>query len=528
MLRAPHSRGEVPDAREPGAQATSVESLLALGLCAVVLLASMALLRTNGDYARTLEALASQSVRTPVPRARAGALAGMEPRPELVLLLSIDGLRADRLRPPPDGRPVTPHLDALAAQGAFFRTAGAQASHPLVSLKSLLTGKYPASLMLEETGADLFEQSGERDPRGFLRSTFRGVAGQLAAGLGAQGYRTVAVCAGEELGAEDGLAAGFDLAETPGGGWEDVLDRALTWLDEHPGTPAFLFLRAEDLSCPYPVEPRFEGLFCTDHEDHAHLAELCGPGGSDALSSPQTRRALRDHYDECARSVDERIGEFLEALETRDLLEHALVAVTSSHGERLGEDGAFGHGGLAPEELRVPLVLRFPDAWHVQPATIDEPVELVDLLPTFFLLCGAAVPQGLDGRSLLPVVLRGVRGRPCLVGQTTLDESPSLRSSAAMRTLFLPGRWQVLQDNERGEARFATLLGPAEQRAARTIEDEEFAPLLDLLLGREPPPSGAPEAEPEGPFSEGVAQGLEALGFHPAAASGSGPGPGLR
>src|SRR5207302_11012599 len=83
-----------------------------------------------------------------------------------------------------------------------------------------------------------------------------------------------------------------------------------------------------------------------------------------------------------------------------------LVIVTGDHGEALGDHSELTHGLFAYEStLRVPLIVYQPRLF--KPRVVDDPVRYVDVLPTVLDALGAAVPQGLDGASLLPLAATG-------------------------------------------------------------------------------------------------------------------------
>lgn len=535
MFRAPRPRGEQPHpAREQAAATISVETLLALSLCVVVVLACVAFLRRSSQYSRALERLQSESLRQKRSRARlAPAATDVSPRPEILILVVLDGLRADRLGLYGHERETAPHLRTLGDEGVVFTTAAAQASWALASLKSLFTGKYPTTLMLEETGADALELARESEPRAFLERTFTRVEEELAQELLAGGFRTAAFTGGGTVGKASGFAQGFEVFDDTGGGLGASSARALAWLDQSGGTPSFLFLQTHDLACPYPAPTRFEAAFCGNHGQHRDLAGLCARADLDGSLTADVRLALSDHYDAAIRGMDEQLGSFLADLRGREIYDRAMIVVTSSHGEGLGEHGLVGHGGLYPEMLLVPLILKFPSSWNLHQATVTEPVELVDLFPTLLQLCGRPAAHDLDGRSLLPTLLRGVRGREYLVAQSTYDSTQGVRANPAVRTLLRPGRWQVIQDSTIDESSFLALDADPLGRFALPVEPEEFAPLLDVLLGREPPvperidPHFAPSPEPPR-FDPELALELHQLGYDTAPIAGPGQASGLR
>src|SRR5262245_13614272 len=116
MFRANRARGEgSPTTRsESQPSSISVESLLALGLCALVLLASMALLRRSSDFSRALIELQLRSLPSGPrkPRVPSGGAPG-EPRADLVILVSLESLRADHLELYGYERETAPRLQRL-------------------------------------------------------------------------------------------------------------------------------------------------------------------------------------------------------------------------------------------------------------------------------------------------------------------------------------------------------------------------------------------------------------------------------
>lgn len=535
MLRATRPRGEGVPATQQESQktSTSIESLLALGLCALVILASMAFLRRSSDYSRVLVELQLDSLQQRPRKPRStGATPAPEPRPDLVILVSLDSLRADHLELYGYEHATAPRLRLLGEEGVVFRTVCAQASQALTSHKSLFTGKYPATLMLEQTGADLLELTSLPDPRAYLQATFSLVEGRLAAGFQEHAFRTAAFTDGAWTSRRAGFERGFGVFDEDGGGLQAILPRALAWLETNAASPAFLFVHARDLACPYSARDPFGSTFCPDHSGHAamdEMDELCERGarvGGVLTSNDLT--ALSDHYDGAILSADDHLGHFFDELRARGLYERALIVVTAGHGESLGERGVVGHGGLHLEQLFVPLILKFPQAWNLPPTTVSESVELVDLLPTLFALCGIPAGKDLDGRSLLPI-LRGVRGRDYMVAQTAFEETPHMRSSPVKRTLLCPGRWQVIQDSARSQASFFDLQQDPRALSACPVAVEEFPALLDVLLGRGRPDARAlrRRAVPVR-FSPELERGLDQLGYGAAVLAGQSTGTDLR
>jgi arylsulfatase A-like enzyme len=517
MFRAKRARGEdVPEPRQDELFPGSLESVIALGLSVTVLLASVAFLERSSRLSRVLAELHEENARQRARTLGKGPRATI-PRleAELVVLISLDTLRADHLDAYGYARQTAPHLAALAAEGVLFRTVCAQSAQTLTSHKSLFTGKYPNTLMREETGADLVDLASlGSDKREYLVDTFTRVRPTLAEHFRAAGYATCALTDGAWMSRETGFQHGFEPFDASGGGLAAILPRAEAWLAALGTARGFLFVHAYDVHCPYPTREPFDSTFCRDHSAHLDLADKCGKGALfDLELSPADRAAVIDHYDASILSADAYLGEFFATLRSQGLYERALIVVTSDHGESLGERGFYGHGGLHPEQLFVPLLVKPPRHWKLEPHAIDEPVELVDLYPTLLAFAGLIPPGDLDGRSLVPTLFRGVRGKDYLVAQTTFEEAPEFRSSPAKRSLLRPGRWQILQDAERGTADFYTLERDPAGLRPHPVAAEEFSPLLDLLLERHAPRPARAAREDAPGFSAEIELELEALGY---------------
>ena len=98
-----------------------------------------------------------------------------------------------------------------------------------------------------------------------------------------------------------------------------------------------------------------------------------------------------------------------------------VVAVTSDHGEALGEDGRWGHGRrLSDIQLHVPLAIRRP---NTQGGMVDDPVSVSDLGHTLLAMTGAArhfPGQNLHAPRVEPIEVGGVRGDGSLFATRTL------------------------------------------------------------------------------------------------------------
>ncbi len=98
--------------------------------------------------------------------------------------------------------------------------------------------------------------------------------------------------------------------------------------------------------------------------------------------------------------IDDQVGRILDALAEHGM-DETLVLHASDHGDFTGSHRQFNKGPLMYEETyHVPLAAM---GAGVESRTCDAFVSLVDLMPTFLDLAGAAVPE-VHGRSLRPLL----------------------------------------------------------------------------------------------------------------------------
>jgi choline-sulfatase len=311
------------------------------------------------------------------------------PRPNVVLYV-IDTLRADGLEP--YGNPVvaTPHIARLAREGILFERAYAPSSWTRPSVTSMLTGLAP-----DVHGIKTRDDAASEN-LSFVAETFR-----------AHGYRTAAIVTNPNVASYYGFDQGWDdfvelfpsdsstgRPERGGRAASDhVTRRAADWIDAS-SQPFFLFVLTTDPHHPYEPPTVF------DHYAPSDAARTRSP-----LSVNPRRRARMDlwrskYFGEIAFN-DDSLGQLIDHIEDRDLLDHTAIVLAADHGEEFGEHGDAGHGrGLFEETLRVPLIVLRPG--EPEPGRrVEQPVPLQDVHPTLLGLAGLPIPQGLDGRDLL-------------------------------------------------------------------------------------------------------------------------------
>ena len=335
-----------------------------------------------------------------------GACRGVADPPALLLLISVDTLRADHLGAHGSQLGATPNLDRLAEESIVFTAAYAPSSHTLTSVSALMTGRYP-----EEIG---------------VRNNESAVAASvptLAAALREAGWRTHAVVSNWVLRRSSGLAAGFDgyddtfpqleatrpMPERIAADTTTAALRAIQGCRAERDARCFVWVHYQDPHGPYQPP---DGLRerCLERERAAPdgrrglplLSDFSGIGGIPDYQAIDDQREIafyRAGYDGEVAYLDQEIGRLLAGLGAE--AERAIVVFSADHGESLGErDLWFAHGEhLTDAQVRVPIWLRVPGR---RPARRDDVASLLDLHATLLRLATAAAADPVShGRDLL-------------------------------------------------------------------------------------------------------------------------------
>jgi arylsulfatase A-like enzyme len=325
------------------------------------------------------------------------------PVPVDVIFVTWDSTRADHLSAYGYPRPTTPALEAFAADAVRFDTAIAQHNWTRPSYASMLTSlhnwQFPGLAL------------------GSAQLTLPEI-------LRAHGYRTHGLVQNPNLSATYHFDQGFDSYQeinegaTPAhmtglaiGTLEDLVD------DERP---FFLFVHYQGPHWPYQASPEFAGAFMRDDsvlvssDEIAALMSTHGEGWDPEAPDANARvRNIIDQYDGDLRDTDAALGSLLDWLEAHSAFRETLIVYNADHGDEFNDRGSFGHAhpNLHPELVHVPLIIRFPDAMRIPPRVVTAPVQNVDILPTVLATIGMEPPDGIAGRSLLPLDAIASTGR---------------------------------------------------------------------------------------------------------------------
>jgi len=310
------------------------------------------------------------------------------PPPYDVVLVALDGVRADHLSLFGYPEPTSPEIEALARESITYARAVSPATWCVPAVASLSTGLWPSFHGAERAGA------GEVGRARALADD----ATTMAELLARDGFRTAAfVGNGDELRPGLGFARGFshfDAAPDLVRG-EVLAERVADWLARH-SEHSFVFASLAD------------GGDASDPP--ADLASRFAPpatGASDLPAGGPSQRPTREAnarrselHDTRVAAADRALGRLVAALRAAGRWDRSLVVVVGDHGEMLGEHGLNGHGRPPYEpEVRVPLLVKTPGGRRAG-EWVERRVSTLGVFATVLGAVGIAVPTAVQSRNL--------------------------------------------------------------------------------------------------------------------------------
>lgn len=383
------------------------------------------------------------------PRFAVGAPA--QDRPNILFLMA-DQFRGDCMGCAGHPAVQTPNLDRIAAEGAHFPHAYSSTPTCTPARAALLTGmspwnhgmlgygkvagKYPVEMpqALRDAGyyttgigkmhwtpqrslhgfhRTILDESGREqsvDFRSDYRSWFASVSPNLdpdATGIGWNDYRSAVYALPEEL--------------HPTRWMGDVATRFIDTYDKQE--PFFLKVSFARPHSPYdppkrwfdryanaPVPEPLIGGWCSRYRERSDDSNSIWHGD---MGKEQARVSRQGYYGSVS-FIDEQIGRIIEALEHRGLLERTLILFTADHGDMTGDHHLWRKSYAYEPSARIPMLLRWPEGLvdRARGVTLEQPVEIRDILPAFLDAARAEAPVPLDGASLLGLVRGGADWRP--------------------------------------------------------------------------------------------------------------------
>lgn len=128
-------------------------------------------------------------------------------------------------------------------------------------------------------------------------------------------------------------------------------------------------------------------------------------GFPDLEATDENVQTLRALYFGLITEVDQHIGRVIGFLKRTGQYDNTLIVVTADHGEMLGDRHSWGKFTVHDAAYHTPLIIRQPGNAGRAGTVVTAPVETIDITPTILDWVGQDIPNSMDGRSLLPLLL---------------------------------------------------------------------------------------------------------------------------
>jgi arylsulfatase A-like enzyme len=352
------------------------------------------------------------------------AASSHEARPNIVFFLG-EGVRWDESSIAGNSLLKTPHIDRIAREGALFSNAFCINSLCLPARATILSGlyshtsgavdnqhskvpnKFPIVTDLIRNGGYEIAFIGKSHVQGALMDRYWdyyfGFHGQ------ADYHNPVIV---------EGIKGKFSKPRQYNEYVDDLLTRkAVQWLSEPRERPFCLFLwfyaphapfdrplrMVDDFNgVPIPKPDSFDEYLGGYPGKPRGVIDACNKIGAQFLQRDAPRsleELVKDHY--CGvESNDEDIGQVLEVLEKKKLLDQTAVLWSSDHGFFLGEHRFYDKRLMYEPSIRIPLMVRYPR--QIKGGSVSDKMVLnLDLAPTLLEIAGLDVPSHFQGKSLM-------------------------------------------------------------------------------------------------------------------------------
>lgn len=318
----------------------------------------------------------------PAPGASAAAPAEGLARDLNVLVVSIDSLRADRMKWAGNERDVMPRLTKLAGESVLWTRFYSMSSSTAISLAGFLAGRLPGSM---KRSGYFFAAYPEEE---LLFPEVLQKAGVVTTSGHAHFY-----FAPEKA----GFHQGFDV-------WEIVPGlKKNNNTDENVTSPQHTEMAIKQMDAAAAKGGDKGRFFAWYHLLDPHDQYV---GHSEC---PDLGKGARNAYDCELFYTDMHLGKIIDHVEKQPWGKRTVIVVTSDHGETFGEKNMYRHGFELWNVLtHVPLVIRMPG---VAPRKIDTPRSIIDLAPTMLELFGLPKEPVMTGASLV-AEMKGGEAKP--------------------------------------------------------------------------------------------------------------------
>ena len=315
----------------------------------------------------------------------------------------------------------TPTLDGLAARGVRFTSAYCQNPICVPSRVSLVSGRMPCHLQTFgntanqnyeniTTLADVFNKAGYQTA--WFGKTHWGDPRFQKSGEGARNKRAAKAEKDESFGRlpQEAQVSKWPVEKNPE---HLTANEALAFLEQNKAGKFFMGVSFTKPHFPFTIQQPYYDLYrgkvSPPRAPVQLIEELPAISKQERAklklgeaTSEEVLRAKAIYYG-MVTYVDEELGRILKKLDELGLREKTIILYTADHGEMLGDRGLWYKNSFYDGSASIPFIWSFPPALP-QGKVIGAPAMNMDIFPTLCDLCSLPKPDGLEGRSLVPLM----------------------------------------------------------------------------------------------------------------------------
>ncbi len=339
-----------------------------------------------------------------------------------VIFISLDTTRPDHIGCYGNPWISTPHLDRLAGESILFTQYMTVVPTTLPYHTSLFTGTYP--------------HHHGNPQNGYMVSKSNVMLTEILKGAG---YQTLGFIGSFALDSRFDFSQGFDYYDQSydrfvGEGKftehersaQSVNRSVISHLDSIPPEGSFfLFVHYFDPHKPFEPPAPYDTMYRWENANNSSPGEgitvrySCPHSLSDE-NWQLSKQAAMGYAGEISY-MDHHLGNLLDYLQQKGILDDAILVVTSDHGENFWEHMPYFHHGTSTHQTSMHAVcmIRLPDAAHGG-TVVHKPISSVDILPTILRFLDLPAPDRIDGRAFDLDQCADSIGDRLVYGQATL------------------------------------------------------------------------------------------------------------
>jgi arylsulfatase A-like enzyme len=366
----------------------------------------------------------------------------------------------------------TPAMDGLAAQGARLNLFYVAASLCCPSRAVFLSGLYP-----HQTGITFNEGILDFPPKTKTVADYLNKEGYLTGFIGKVhlsgnpnqwNFKSCPVYLPGFMSPHQNPELTFNGKKQKTNGMITTIfaDAAIDFLEEHKNEKWFLWFASTAPHIPLLNDPKYP----------YDAKQIDPPPGWQGGASFNPNDFIS--YYSTISMLDSEIGRILKKLDDLGLREKTIVFLISDNGLLLGSHGLKGKSQWFEESVRVPAIVRWPG--KIQPGKIvNSPISSADFVPTILNLSNVAVPNQMEGVSMLPALT----GQPPLRKMLFSEVHRGQKVGGGFWQLVRNNRWKFVQFLGKKESHLYDMKNDP-QEAVDLVDDPNYHDVVVRMRGK--------------------------------------------